>query len=70
MMWFTRAIVVAFAGVVALVGIGLIGAGRTERKRGPKDRLREGAARISSLETVGLGLFSIGVIGVLVDLAG
>lgn len=66
----TRALVIAFAGTVALVGVGLVRAGRTERKQKARDRIREKATGVSSLETVGLGLLLIGLVGVLVDLAG
>jgi hypothetical protein len=69
-MWVTKAIVISFAGAVALVGVGFMRAGRTGRKREPVDKVGREAKATSSLETVGLGLLLIGLIGVAVDLAG
>ncbi|MGD2042999.1 MAG: hypothetical protein PVJ28_05055 [Acidimicrobiia bacterium] len=69
-MWFTRAVVVSFAGAVALIGVGLIRAGRAFRKSSSEKRDPDTAMTMSSLETTGLGLFVIGLIGVVVDLAG
>lgn len=69
-MWFTKAVVVAFAGAIALIGVGLMGAGRADRKSSAHIGTRDDSPDVPSLQTVGVGLFVIGLVGVLVDLAG
>lgn len=69
MTWFTRAVVIGFAGAIALVGAGLIRAGRSGRKRSSETR-RGRAGSETSLENLGLGLLAIGLMGAMVALAG
>jgi hypothetical protein len=69
-MWFARAVVLTFVAGVAAAGLGLVGAGRTERKRNTEFGSRSLGGGTSTLETVGWGLFFIGFFGALVDLAG